>query len=370
MSESDVEAAFKFVVDAGADAINNSWGLINPNGCKEVDDTFKPYIENGIKYAKEKGRNGLGTIVIFAAGNDSCNINTHPELSSNDIILVSALKRDGRIATYSNFGDYIDLSVRVGDWSDDTGKVLNEKHGIPSTDVTGDAGYNSKVFKGYTNFSDTNYTKGFFGTSAAAPVVTGAVGLMFSANPEISWVDAMKCIKNAVDKNTDSCTVDYSSGWSTKEETYNWQNQNDPHIGTSSHSACFGYGVLNVEKLVLMASNGDCGEVPDTENPDNSNDSEILADADAAVQPEDDAPIQPDNDKIENSDLDTTAQTDETPLNDKDTVVENDTTPIIDSDISTSDNSSMTENENSDSLSDETQITKDESSGCGCMILK
>ncbi len=60
-----VADAIEFAKDNGAHIISNSWGYRsnNPN--------LYPVIRDAIIVAKSQGRNGLGCIVVFAAGNNA-----------------------------------------------------------------------------------------------------------------------------------------------------------------------------------------------------------------------------------------------------------------------------------------------------------
>ena len=71
-------------------------------------------------------------------------------------------------------------------------------HAITTTDITGAAGYNA----GSTNdLSDLDYTRTFNGTSAATPLVTGAVALILSVRPELTWRDVRRVLALSARKN-------------------------------------------------------------------------------------------------------------------------------------------------------------------------
>ena len=151
-----------YAVDNGAAVISNSWG------CK-VNLTA---IDEAIDYALEKGRNGLGCVVVFATGNDDINQIAYPANSDERIIAVGAISPcgerkskiscDGESKWGSQFGPELDIMAPG---------VL-----IPTTDLTGK--------KGLDNTSD--YTSSFNGTSAACPHVAAVAGLILSVNPTLT----------------------------------------------------------------------------------------------------------------------------------------------------------------------------------------
>ena len=69
---SDTYDAFVSSVDAGASVISNSWGY--KNSCDGY--ALPQLLREALQYAEEQGRDGLGTLVIQAAGNDNCDISS------------------------------------------------------------------------------------------------------------------------------------------------------------------------------------------------------------------------------------------------------------------------------------------------------
>lgn len=127
-SVSDIADAVEWAVDQGADVINLSLG---GGGRSQT-------MQNAVTYASSNG-----VLVVVAAGNSGSNEVTYPA-AYDECIAVSALDPDESFASYSNYGDAIELTA-------------------PGTNVvstwTGD---------GYDTAS---------GTSMAAPVVSGVAGL-------------------------------------------------------------------------------------------------------------------------------------------------------------------------------------------------
>ncbi len=69
-SLSSIYDAFIEAVDAGAGVVNNSWGW--GDSCADIRNyaVFRDMFE----YAETEGRGGLGTVVVFSAGNGACDI--------------------------------------------------------------------------------------------------------------------------------------------------------------------------------------------------------------------------------------------------------------------------------------------------------
>jgi len=221
-------------VDAGADVINNSWGEEDSDAagnCVSVPlDSFRA---EAVRYAKEKGRNGRGALVVWAAGNSSCDTSLNANLSLPDIIVVSALDANGKQAWYSNFGNTVTFCAGAANWT---------------TDITGEAGFNNKRY--VTPEGNLDYTNQFSGTSAAAAVVSGIAGLMYAANPLLSFAEAHRCLRLAAKRPpTTTCAA---GEWSMP--------MSDPYAPTGKeHSPCFGYGIPDASVAVIAARDGTCG---------------------------------------------------------------------------------------------------------------
>src|SRR5204862_474058 len=95
-------------------------------------------------------------------------------------ITVGALDPSGAHASYSNTG----APLLVSAYSNGTSGA------ITTTDLVGNDG-----------FASGDYTFGFGGTSAAAPMVSGVVALMLSANPALSYRDVQRILATTARKN-------------------------------------------------------------------------------------------------------------------------------------------------------------------------
>lgn len=164
-SMEDVRESFVEATDAGAWVINNSWGF--GTDCPNIPRIGA--IEDGLEYAEEEGRDGLGTVMVFSAGNGGCDIGNNWMLDFETVVAVAATNRADVREGYSCFGDPVDISAPSG--------------GVLTTDMLGEAGYGS-----YRD--DEDYWDGFSGTSASAPIAAGVYTLMLAANPGITAAEA------------------------------------------------------------------------------------------------------------------------------------------------------------------------------------
>ena len=197
-------------------------------------------LEIAIDNAVSVGRDGLGTILVKAGGNGrssghdanlvSWNANIHT-------ISVAAVDQNGFVSFYSTEGANLLVS---GFGTAAPGQVV-------TTDVTGTGGYNSgqpgRPF-------DLDYTNGFNGTSAAAPMVSGVVALMLEANPDLGWRDVQEILANSA-RHVGS---DVGSGIAGFERNAWFFNNSDNWNGGGMHfSNDYGFGLVDAFAAVRMA---------------------------------------------------------------------------------------------------------------------
>ncbi len=170
----NIRLSFIEAVDAGADVLSNSWGF--NNGC----DSYETYagIDDGVQYAETVGRGGRGAVVVISAGNGDCDNSGDGLLAQPLVVGVAASDGNDHREGYSSYGTGVDITAPSG--------------GVLSTDLTGSPGYGSWA-------SDPDYAD-FSGTSASAPVVAGALLVMFSANPELTAAEARAALCLTADK--------------------------------------------------------------------------------------------------------------------------------------------------------------------------
>lgn len=196
------------------DVINNSWTFT-----KNLEDNFGKSRHSGMSDAltelAETGRGGLGTSVVFAAGNAGTSgmSNYHSLQNSPYTIAVGAVEADGDPARFTSMGTNVLVSAPGVDVMTTT---LNDR---------------------YTTVS---------GTSFAAPVVSGAIALMYEANDQLGYRDVQQILAYSARRAGLSDNAGHGDGWRITGAG----NQNGG--GLHFHDA-FGFGFLNVHDAVRLA---------------------------------------------------------------------------------------------------------------------
>ena len=256
--------SFEWAFDAGADIISNSWGPTDSSA--DMNQPLKDLVTN----MTTTGRNGLGIVILFAAGNSSLSVSDNVFVGNPNVITIGATNADGKKASYSNYGPALDFTASSCDIEGGDGwQGGNTIDGIWTTDNMGSSGYN---LGGNENNGDSagNYTNGFGGTSSACPLVAGVTGLVMSANPNLTKEQIYEIFQETSDK--------------VGGETYdaNGFNQN------------YGYGRINACKAVKKALEMAGTDVPSVEcgGPVNQSDPVTpdpgdTADTDAPTDPAD-----------------------------------------------------------------------------------
>ena len=149
-----IAAKIQSAVDAGADVLNNSWGLTAG---------YSTTVRLAFSYAYKLNRNA-----VAAMGNDGGNVLRYPAAYGQGIIAVGATIITDERAYYSNTGMHIDVSAPGG--STNVGGHIISTQG-PSSYGVGD------------------------GTSMAAPHVSGVSSLLKGYNPNLSNDDIENIIR-------------------------------------------------------------------------------------------------------------------------------------------------------------------------------
>ncbi len=203
---------------AAFDVSNNSWGLP-----QAFADSFMTTAGRGLKdaldHAVTAGRDGLGTVFVFAAGNgrmdaDGVNrgddVNFHNLANSRRTIAVGATDDTGNAAFFSSPGTSLLLSA-PGTW------LLTA-----SGSGTGD--------KSFAQVS---------GTSFAAPLVSGTVALMLQVNPKLGYRDVQEILAISARPSADADAVGNGAGF--------------VNGGGLVHAREMGFGLLDAEAAVRLA---------------------------------------------------------------------------------------------------------------------
>ncbi len=163
---------------------SNSWGPDDDGAHLEGPG---PLALEALEDNAKNGRNRLGNIYVWAAGNgltSNDNINYDGYANSRFTIAVGAVGHNGRQADYSEPGAAMLITA-----PSDT--YLNGKNiAITTTDLSGSYG---------DSLGDC--TDDFGGTSASSPLAAGVVALMLEANPKLTWRDVQHILVKTAVKN-------------------------------------------------------------------------------------------------------------------------------------------------------------------------
>ena len=222
----------KYVADSDIVAVNCSFGPDAAGGASIVS----PALVEGIRNFMLNGRDGKGGAIVYASGNDDTDSSYNRILEydfkferngvevTNRVVTVNATTAWDTKAEYSNYGHASTVSA-------------------PSRSDGPVVGIATATIPDYGEFpNDSAYTRLFGGTSAAAPVVSGLFGVIFSVNRDLTLEQAVEILKQSSDKiNPDTGFWD-ESGFSVK----------------------YGYGRVNLEKAVRLAKGFPmCGNITD-----------------------------------------------------------------------------------------------------------
>lgn len=249
------------------DVVNMSWGW--PQYLLTPPDSVN---EAAMVAATTNGRGGKGTVLVKSSGNsfivereDSGNSlcvgssNYDADNTTPYTVIVGALDAKGEATSYSSGGSNLWISSFGGmDGSTDPAIFTTDLSGC----TYGLAHSQSSIpfNRGQGGNSGCNYTVSFNGTSSAAPILSGVVALMLSANPNLTWRDIKYILaKTAV-------PVDYSesaayghplagTGHTNYPSGVMWERPWVRNSADFRFHNFYGFGKVNASAAVALAKN-------------------------------------------------------------------------------------------------------------------
>lgn len=221
LSDQQVVSWFDYVRRQGAAVVSCSWGAaarVFPLSSR---------IQKAIRDCATQGRNGKGSVICFAAGNENSDINDPSGRSLNgfaihpNVIAVAACNSRDERSHYSNFGDAISVCAP----SNGRGG-----RGVVTADVQGTFNRNGQAIE--SGYSPGAFTDGFGGTSSATPLVAGVCALLLSVNPTLTASQIKSLIQETARK------IGPASGYQ------------------NGHSRNFGYGCIDAAAAVSRLLSG------------------------------------------------------------------------------------------------------------------
>ncbi len=221
--------AFVWAADNGADVISCSWGPADGRWWDASDPMHQQKVplpdstRIAMDYAANKGRNGKGCIILFAAGNGNESVDNDGYASYAKVTAVAACNDFGVKSDYSDFGQAVWCAFPSSQGNP------SQTTGIWTTDRSGLLGYNNgNVAQGD---AAGNYTNSFGGTSSSCPGTAGVAALILARNPDLRWDEVRDVIKRSCDK------IDTVGG----------------KYDANGRSPLYGYGRINALKAVELA---------------------------------------------------------------------------------------------------------------------
>jgi subtilisin family serine protease len=229
-----------------------------------------------VKHKSENGRDGLGSIFIKASGNEfescltgddfDCIYDGYPWVSHNAnfplenefpyIVVVGAVDANGLKTDYSNAGSNLWVVAPGGDYGINNPAILTTdlptcKRGYSIVDDI-DNLFNEFEY-GHSLNPKCHYTSTMNGTSAATPMVSGAVALILEANPDLTQRDVKHILAmTATQVHAGYTGSNHPGGLNLAGHTYEqgWVT-NDAGIKFSNW---YGFGMVNISEALIMAT--------------------------------------------------------------------------------------------------------------------
>ncbi len=167
--------ALWWAVTHGADVIACPWGPPSlPRGKRYA---LPPHVRWSLEHATSRGRAGLGTVVLFSAGNGTDTMDGNEYASSEHVVSVGACGADGQRVSSSEVGRRLGCLFP-------SGSVAQRVWSTTPWSESGAAGF--------------GWSLG--GTSAAVAGAAGVVALMLSVRPDLTWRQVIGVLERTCDK--------------------------------------------------------------------------------------------------------------------------------------------------------------------------
>jgi kexin len=177
-----VASALRSAIDLGADIVNNSWGSLDSSSGQSSYQSSDPAWREAMTLALGQGRQGRGTVVVFAAGNGGLDEDSNRDgyVNHPGVLAVGTVDHRGRPSSYAEPG----ANVLISAPSMSLLRRTDAGADIWTTDIAGPRGLAAGSLS-----ENADYAAFAGGSSAAAPMVSGVVALMLEVNPSLGWRD-------------------------------------------------------------------------------------------------------------------------------------------------------------------------------------
>ena len=252
---------------------NNSWGSASSGALLSSSAALRRMFDDGI----ENGFGGKGVVYLFSSGNARHrkyrdpvsqkdvyyvynNANYGNQMKHFGVFPICAVSSFGKVSFYSEPG----ANLLVCGPSSDSGPDRS-KRSLTTTDRPGVEGYNRGTSG--SNYKNYDYTNTFSGTSASAPVVTGVVALIRSANKDLTWRD-VKLILASTAKKVDPVDPGWFQGVASYDGTKVGLERYADTNTKYNHNHDFGFGLADAGRAVKAAKSWKSvgGGIPSVEN--------------------------------------------------------------------------------------------------------
>ncbi|XDD46302.1 S8 family serine peptidase [Leptospira sp. WS39.C2] len=215
---------------------NNSWGSPDLYGWLWPSSGLW---QQGINEGITLGRGGKGIVYLWAAGNGANgstvaspvlvdNANFDGQANYYGVMAIGGIGQNGMKASYSESG--ANLWVVAHTQGNNASAYTTA---ITTTDASGVFGFNAGGTSG--DYTLSNYTRRFNGTSSATPLAAGVVALLLSKYPTLSWRDVRELVAYSARQNDVS-----DPDWTTNAAGLNINHK-------------YGFGAIDAEQLLLRS---------------------------------------------------------------------------------------------------------------------